>query len=253
MRLVEPFVGGMSVALALNPERALLGDAIPHLVNFYQWISKRKLFRVDFPAHTKDSFYEARAEFNSIIMGGDWQTRRAAELFYFLNQTAFNGICRFNGSGAFNVPYSFRKSKRICASFAQIRETICRWDIVCSSFEGLRVRPDDFIYADPPYDEGFNGYSRGGFTWPDHVRLVEWLAGHPGPVLASNHMTDRVIALYRDAGFFVVPVMAPRRISCNGNRTPKAELLLGKNISEESVRTWVARIPTTFGAVNLSA
>ena len=35
-RLVEPFCGGLAVALGLRPSRALLNDANPHLINFYQ-------------------------------------------------------------------------------------------------------------------------------------------------------------------------------------------------------------------------
>ena len=37
-RLVEPFCGGLSVALGLQPERALLNDVNPHLMNFYHWL-----------------------------------------------------------------------------------------------------------------------------------------------------------------------------------------------------------------------
>ena len=39
-RLVEPFCGGLAVALGLGPARALLNDANPHLVNFYRWIKR---------------------------------------------------------------------------------------------------------------------------------------------------------------------------------------------------------------------
>jgi DNA adenine methylase len=39
-RLVEPFAGGLAVTLGLQPERALLNDANPHLVNFYRWLKK---------------------------------------------------------------------------------------------------------------------------------------------------------------------------------------------------------------------
>src|SRR5581483_7002706 len=37
-RLVEPFCGGLAVTLGLMPERALLNDANPHLINFYSWL-----------------------------------------------------------------------------------------------------------------------------------------------------------------------------------------------------------------------
>src|ERR1019366_7220989 len=34
-RLVEPFCGGLAVTLGLMPDRALLNDINPHLINFY--------------------------------------------------------------------------------------------------------------------------------------------------------------------------------------------------------------------------
>ncbi|CAG0971204.1 partial Modification methylase DpnIIA, partial [Anaerolineae bacterium] len=39
-RLVEPFCGGLAVTLGLQPERALLNDINPHLINFYRWLQK---------------------------------------------------------------------------------------------------------------------------------------------------------------------------------------------------------------------
>ncbi len=34
-RLVEPFCGGIAIALGLEPERALLNDINSHAINFY--------------------------------------------------------------------------------------------------------------------------------------------------------------------------------------------------------------------------
>ncbi|MDT7924708.1 MAG: DNA adenine methylase, partial [Chlorobiota bacterium] len=39
-RLVEPFCGGLSVTLGLQPERALLNDINPHLINFFRWLQR---------------------------------------------------------------------------------------------------------------------------------------------------------------------------------------------------------------------
>ena len=38
--LVEPFVGGMAVALGLRPGEALLNDINRHLINFYLWLRR---------------------------------------------------------------------------------------------------------------------------------------------------------------------------------------------------------------------
>lgn len=39
-RLVEPFCGGLSVALGLNPQHALLNDLNPALINFYRQLQQ---------------------------------------------------------------------------------------------------------------------------------------------------------------------------------------------------------------------
>ena len=39
-RLVEPFAGGLAVALGILPARALLNDVNPHLINFYRWLKQ---------------------------------------------------------------------------------------------------------------------------------------------------------------------------------------------------------------------
>ena len=97
-------------------------------------------------------------------------------------------------------------------------------------FEHLTVESDDFIYADPPYDVEFTQYSKDGFGWEDQVRLAEWLADHPGPVVVSNQATGRIIRLYKKLDFKVQFIDAPRRISCNGDRTPAREVLALRNI-----------------------
>ena len=92
-------------------------------------------------------------------------------------------------------------------------------------FEDLKLRNDDFVYADPPYDVEFTQYAKQAFTWEDQVRLAKWLAQHPGPVVASNQATDRIVELYSSLGFKLMTLDAPRRISCTGDRTPAREVL----------------------------
>ena len=80
------------------------------------------------------------------------------------------------------------------------------------------LNPDDFVYADPPYDVEFTAYAKDGFSWTDQQRTAEWLAGHSGPVVLVNQATHRIEALYRALGFTVSFLEAPRRISCTGDR-----------------------------------
>ena len=102
-RLVEPFCGGMAVTIALIPERALLNDINPHVINFYQWL-KRGL-KTDIPMRYEEEFYYAhRKRFNELLAKGKSESEEAAALFYYLNRTGYNGLCRFNRKGKFNVP-----------------------------------------------------------------------------------------------------------------------------------------------------
>jgi DNA adenine methylase len=99
-----------------------------------------------------------------------------------------------------------------------------------SIFEDLPLEPDDLIYADPPYDVDFTQYAKEDFKWEDQVRLAEWLARHPGPVILSNQATERILRLYAQLGFQLHTLAAPRMISCNGDRTPAVEVLALKGL-----------------------
>ncbi|MCK7461430.1 MAG: DNA adenine methylase [Sphingobacterium sp.] len=46
-----------------------------------------------------------RKIFNALLAAGLGHTVEAASLFYYLNRTGFNGLCRFNSRGEFNVPF----------------------------------------------------------------------------------------------------------------------------------------------------
>jgi len=102
-RMVEPFCGGLAVTLGLKPERALLNDVNPHLFNFYCWLQRGLRITIDLK-YEKAIFYRHRSRFNELLHKGTTTTREAASLFYYLNRTAYNGLCRFNSSGEFNVP-----------------------------------------------------------------------------------------------------------------------------------------------------
>jgi DNA adenine methylase len=226
-RLVEPFCGGLAVALGLRPQRVLLSDANPHLINFYRWLQKG--LRTAIPMRNdQELYYQHRAEFNRLVTSGLDASQEAAELFYYLNRTGFNGLCRFNRSGEFNVPFGRYKSINYVRDFAPYREALRHWHLVAGDFADLPVQPEDFIYADPPYDVQFRQYAKDGFEWPDQVRLAEWLAKHPGPVVASNQATDRILELYGDLGFQVTLLDAPRMISCTGDRSPAKEMLAAR-------------------------
>jgi DNA adenine methylase len=230
-RLVEPFCGGLAVALGLQPDQALLNDVNPHLINFYRWLKQGLALEIPL-VNDEALFYSHRTRFNELIQNGESQSQEAAALFYYLNRTCFNGLCRFNQKGGFNVPFGSYKRINYTEDFSAYSEVLAEWEFTCQDFEQLTVAEDDFIYADPPYDVEFRQYSKDGFPWEDQVRLAQWLVKHPGPVVLSNQATERIVELYEDLRFNVKYLEAPRRISCTGDRTPAREVLAIRNIRE---------------------
>lgn len=233
-KLIEPFTGGMAVALGLNPTEALLNDANVHLINFYQQV--RKGLAIPQRLHNKAEFYYAmRDQFNTLISNKQHKTPEAAVLFYFLIRTGFNGLCRFNSSGEFNVPFGQHATIRYKTDFLEYQDLLKKWQFKHGDFDKLKLQGDEFLYADPPYDVEFTRYNAQDFIWEDQLRLAEWLKRHDGPVVASNQATARVKELYKDLKFKVYLLPAPRMISCNGDRTPALEILAVKNLDKSTI------------------
>jgi DNA adenine methylase len=231
-RLAEPFAGGLAVALGLVPRRALLNDANPHLIAFYRWLQRGLDVRATGITFANDRAVYAhnRTRFNELIREGESESAEAAALFYYLNRTGYNGLCRFNARGFFNVPFGRYKQPPYREDFEPYRRALANYEFTHGDFEKMKIRRGDFIYADPPYDVEFTSYSAGGFAWDDQKRLAQWLAQHPGPVVASNQATPRVLRLYRKLGFAIRVVDAPRRISCDGNRDDAKEMIAERNL-----------------------
>ena len=228
-RFVEPLCGGLAVSLGLVPDTALINDINPHAVNFYRHLQKG--LRISLKMKNDETyFYSRRTRFNELTRQGKADSVEAASLFYYLNRTCFNGLCRFNSKGEFNVPFGRYKNINYKKDFGEYVSAFAGWEFSCGDFDRLALKPDDFIYADPPYDVEFTQYSKENFGWNDQVRLANWLARHTGPVVLSNQATERIQALYRCLGFEVTTLDAPRLISCTGDRSPAREVLAFRNL-----------------------
>ena len=211
------------------PARAFLNDSNPHLINFYRWVQRG--LRIDLPmVNQEKAFYRHRVRFNALLAEGQGGTAEAASLFYYLNRTGYNGLCRFNSSGGFNVPFGRYAKIGYVTDFPGYCETFAPWTFTTGDVESVPLERGDFVYADPPYDGDFTQYSKGGFSWEDQERTARYLAKHRGPVVLVNQATERVERLYRKLGFAVGFLDAPRRISCTGDRTPAREVIGTRNL-----------------------
>ena len=178
---IEPFFGGGAVFFTLQPERAIISDSNPELVNLYRQVATA----VDSVIHclkryrnTRDDFYAVRAQ--------NWQMldpEEAAARMIYLNRTCFNGLYRVNRKGDFNVPYGRYSNPRICdeANLRAASALLKRADIFCGDFSLVLdecAKPGDFVFLDPPYLPvgkwgDFKRYTKEQFYEDDHRRLAE--------------------------------------------------------------------------------
>lgn len=228
-RLVEPFCGGLAVTLALLPQRALVNDRNPHVINFYRWLKRGLVVRLAM-RNAERFYYSHRKRFNQLLAEGAAESNEAGSLFYYLNRTGYNGLCRFNRQGAFNVPFGRYTRITYTSDFSPYSQLFRGWEFSSQDFQEVPLERGDFVYADPPYDVEFTQYAKEGFGWEDQVRTAEWLSQHRGPVVLSNQATVRIVRLYKKLGYKLRYLQAPRRISCTGDRTPAREVLALKNL-----------------------
>ncbi len=124
---IEPFVGGGAVLFHIlshypNIKNVVINDINVRLINAYLFLKERPRelisildkFQTRFwslsPVEQKQFYLEKRERFNS----SDTKTIESAALFIFLNKTCFNGLCRVNKNGKFNVPFGQYQKPLIC-------------------------------------------------------------------------------------------------------------------------------------------
>lgn len=201
-RLVEPFAGSCTVALNTNYAANLLADINPDLINLYkQVINDPGLFiamaRPYFvPAfNTKEKYNKTKLAFNS----GQFPALEAAAAFLYLNRHGFNGLCRYNRQGAFNVAFgSYKKPYFPENEIRAFATKLASAEFVAADYlQTLKqVRAGDVVYCDPPYiptsdTANFTEYSGRKFTAADHHALIaklNELARQGVPVIVSNSL-----------------------------------------------------------------
>lgn len=211
-RLVEPFVGGGSVFLNLDFDEYLLIDMNQDLITLFNFIKSRpaqfildaaKLFNSE--NNQPEKYYELRKQFNQST-----DPYERSLLFLYLNRHGYNGLCRYNKSGGYNVPFGrykhpyFPEKELLHFSEKAQKATFMQGDFE-TAFSQLRV--NDVVYCDPPYSpinrtSNFTAYAGNSFTDEDQQRLVDCAQAARSkdiPTLISNHYVDFTRELYKDA------------------------------------------------------
>ena len=94
----EPFLGGGAIFFHLRPEKAVLTDVNPELINAYRCVRDNleqliSLLEKHQVKHTKEYYYQVRATFggSSLVPTEGNSLERAARLIY-LNKSCFNSL-----------------------------------------------------------------------------------------------------------------------------------------------------------------
>lgn len=243
----EPFLGAGSVFMNLMRDYhpLFLNDFNQDIIRVYRALqtdpdglieTTRSMFA---DGNEEDVYYERRDIFNA----RDVSNLEQAALFLYLNRHGFNGLCRYNRDGGFNVPYGRYKSpyfpeselRAVAEMTGHLNGAFSTGDFgdvfrqVMDSPEGA----DRFvIYCDPPYApldqaSNFTSYAAGEFGWDEQKRLAEdaRAAAEAGAwVILSNHSTPTVRELYEGAGIIEFDVR--RSISASGDKRGSAPELL---------------------------
>lgn len=254
-RLVEPFAGSCAVMMNTDYDSYLVADANHNLVNAYIMMAHHTdallaeleiLFSagsVGTESQRGEFYYCVRTSLNH---DGRLSHVEKAARFLYLNRHGYNGMCRYNLRGEFNVPYGKYKSPYFPdIEIRAFAEKAKRASFVCADFtETLAlIVPGDVIYCDPPYNPlagkaSFTKYHSTNFSIASQQRLAGMLvnladAGYP--VVASNSDCDLTHSQYGFGRFDLHTISVGRSVGAATGGSSTASEIIAVGVSPESV------------------
>ncbi|MDR0303220.1 MAG: DNA adenine methylase [Chitinispirillales bacterium] len=240
----EPFVGGGALLFSLQPNTAYINDINYELINVYNVIKSdvETLIETlhDF-RNEVDYFYAVRDwdrdKYNYSTMS---EVKKAARILY-LNKTCYNGLFRVNSAGEFNSPFGNYQNPNIvnAPTLRAVSSYLNKATIRLTSLdysEALENLPKEaFVYLDPPYDpisdtSSFTGYSKGGFTRCDQIKLrkcCDELNARGIKFMLSNSATDFIKEQY--ATYNITIVRAKRAINSDAAKRGEIDEIVVRN------------------------
>lgn len=233
----EPFLGGGSLFLKLQPKKAIISDANEQLINTWSTIkNNHKQLQIILKKHVKqhnvnpeETYFNIRENYK------DLSKINLAARFIYLNKTGFNGLYRVNKNNKFNVPLAKKSSIKNSTLFnAENFQNISRYlqekDIKIENNDYKKVlqtaKKGDFAFIDPPYDSDkniFNSYTSkifGKEQQRELAQLLKKLDKKGVKWMLTNHNTELINELYKNYQIYRVPVN--RFVNSDGNNRHNA-------------------------------
>jgi DNA adenine methylase len=215
----------MFFALRNRAQECFLADLNSELVNLWQTIQREPLAFLEqlkpfMDRQGEDEYYVVRDE------SPDHHLERAARFFY-LNQTAWNGLWRENKFGVFNVPWGARPFRSIDPEvLATVTKALQNVTIEQADFRATTARAErgDFVYFDPPYlpisdTSKFAGYNGKRFRKHDLEELADickHLTKRGVHWIVSNRDNEHIREIFSHAT--VVPFTTRRSVAAQNKR-----------------------------------
>jgi DNA adenine methylase len=236
-RLIEPFSGSGVIFMNTNYSAYLMAESNPDLINIFSLLQKEGESFIDYcqqyfipETNDKEYYYKTRAHFNTLS-----HSNQKSALFLYLNRHGYNGLCRYNSKGIYNVPFGlytkpYFPQKEMSLFHKKSTNTQFIHNDFRKTFE--LAEPGDVIYCDPPYvplsqHTKLLPYTQKMFTTEDQIELAELAkktAARGIPVIISNHDTEFTRHHYQSAQIRSFSVS--RSINCQAKlRTPAKELV----------------------------
>ncbi len=218
----EPFLGGGATLLSNQPKNAIINDLNYELMTTYNVIKHditplikelKDMIKQHNTNNAKDFYMTVREQ--EILNLNDIEI---AARFLYLNKTGFNGLYRVNSQGKFNVPFNKKDMIKNSTVFSEtnLRNLNKYFNenniiILNEDFnEALKkVKENDFVFIDSPYDEAYTSYQKGGFHEKEHKELAERLIELDKKGIkwiVTNHNTKLIQFLYNQFDFYEIPV-----------------------------------------------
>ena len=223
---IEPFCGSGVVWLNVESEKYLINDLNTDLISLFKELKKDGQQFIDYAqqffsptSNSSEVFYEFRERFNSLDVG---DSERSA-LFVYLNRHCFNGLCRYNKSGGFNVPYGkYKKADFISIDFKEVSDIA----------NDISVDKNVTIYCDPPYiplseTSSFTSYSPSSFGLVQQEQLATCVNNSRHKVVVSNSDTPRTRELYKNLN--LQELIVSRTISAKASSRKKVSEIIAIN------------------------
>lgn len=236
-RLIEPFAGSGVVLMNTNYSAYLLAESNMDLISLYTILQEQTNDFIEYcqtyfslELNCKETYYQIRTDFNQLAY-----TQQRAALFLYLNRHGYNGLCRYNSQGFYNVPFGryvkpYFPQKEMQLFQQKSQNTQFIHQDFRKTFE--QAEPGDVIYCDPPYvpfseKTKLLPYTKKPFTNTDQIELSELAqetAARGIPVIISNHDTEFTRHHYSKAK--IKSFKVSRFINCQSAlRKPVKELI----------------------------